>query len=163
MVGVSRLQSVRMPARAEPVALLLAGAAAGCLSCLVRLHLGIPGHAILRAMVPIALGLALVPRRGAGSLMGAGALTAALAAGGGGIGATTSLLLLGPAIDVALSRGRHVYLALVLAGVASNLVAFAVRGNWTPLSAVTYPVCGALAGLVAAAALFRYHDDLRRD
>ena len=47
MVGVSRLQSVRMPARAEPVALLLAGAAAGCLSCLVRLHLGIPGHAMV--------------------------------------------------------------------------------------------------------------------
>ena len=55
MVGVSRLQSVRMPARAEPVALLLAGAAAGCLSRLVMLHLGIPGHAILRAMVPMAL------------------------------------------------------------------------------------------------------------
>ena len=40
----------------------------------VGLEPGIPGHAILRAVFPMVTGLALVPRRGAGTVMGLGAM-----------------------------------------------------------------------------------------
>src|SRR5215471_14047296 len=72
------------------------GVCAALASTLLDFKLRIPGHAVLRAIVPIALGLALVPRRGAGSVITAAALVAlaALRAGGisrGGSGALTSL------------------------------------------------------------------------
>ena len=60
----------------ELVALALAGVTAALLTNLLRLNLGIPGSSIVFATFPIALGLALVPRRGAGAVMaGAAALT----------------------------------------------------------------------------------------
>jgi hypothetical protein len=43
------------------------GVCAALASTVLRMQLRIPGHAVLRAIVPISLGLAVVPRRGAGS------------------------------------------------------------------------------------------------
>jgi len=63
-------------------------------------------------------------------VMGGGALgtTWLLSRGGGefGWGASVSLWLLGPMMDLALrraDRGRRVYVALVVAGLATNLLA----------------------------------------
>jgi len=121
----------------EIAALLLAGAAASLLTNLLRLRLGIPGSSIVYAAFPMALGFALVPRRGAGSVMAGGALatTALLWLAGvrlDGVGAQTSLLLTGPLLDLALRwarRGWRLYGAFVLACAASNAMAFAVRGS----------------------------------
>jgi hypothetical protein len=162
------------------VILALAGIAAACASVLLDFHLRVPGHAILRAVFPMAMGLALVPRRGAGCVMGA---SAALAAGvfriagasgeGMSLGATTSLIATGPLLDWTLrhaSGGWRLYASFAAAGLASNLLALAVRGGakaigferlgarplsvWLPQAAVTYVLCGILAGLVSAAVLF---------
>ena len=119
------------------VVLLTAGLSAAVLTAGVRVSPGIPGHHILFATFPIALGLALVPRRGAGTAMGLTAGVAAIVmqlAGVrmGGVGAITSLLLTGPFLDLALGRDRsgwRLYAAFVLAGAASNAAAFLVRGS----------------------------------
>lgn len=164
----------------EWLALIGAGAAAALSSTLVRARLGIPGHHILYAVLPMALGFALVPRRGAGSVMGGSAL--ATIAGLGlagvrlpGVGALTSLLLTGPLLDVALRWGRNgwrLYLAFTLTGCAANTAAFAVRAAakllqapglagarpaaaWLSLAPLTYAAAGLVAGLVSAAAWFR--------
>ena len=60
--------------RLEVATLLLAGASAAILTHVVRLGLGIPGSNIVFVAFPMALGFALVPRRGAGLLMAAGAV-----------------------------------------------------------------------------------------
>ncbi|HJN09868.1 MAG TPA: hypothetical protein QF564_14375 [Pirellulaceae bacterium] len=99
--------------------------------------LGIPGHAILRIVFPMTLGLALVPRHGGGLVMGASALatTAVYKAVGHGIpgmGAMTSLAVFGPILDLVLLRGRRgwqLFGGFALAGLASNLTAFAVRSG----------------------------------
>lgn len=141
--------------------------------------LRLPGHAILRTVLPLALGLALVPRRGSGFLLsgsaGVGAL-GLLAAGwpGAGVGAVTSLMLAGPLLDLAGSlsrRGWHIYLSFAAAGLAANVAAFAVRwaaktggggragsrllAEWWPQAIGSYAVCGLVAGLIAAAICFR--------
>ena len=121
----------------ETAALLGAGALASMLVNLLRLRLGIPGSSIVFASLPIALGFALVPRRGAGLVMtgGAAAMNVALWLGGfrlDGIGAQTSLLLTGPLLDLALrwSRGGwRLYAAFIAACAASNALAFIVRGS----------------------------------
>lgn len=159
--------------------LVLLGLAAAALSAFVRLNLGIPGHNILRVIFPMALGLAVVPRRGAATIMGlSGSAGAAMFLLGGargfGTGAITSLVLTGFLLDLALAgarRGPSLYLRLVLAGLAASLAAFVVRGGskalgagfpgvpldlWWPKAAVTYAVCGALAGLLSAAVWFRF-------
>ena len=68
----------------------------------------VPGHAILRSVLPMALGLACVPRRGAGCVMGGTALGTATCLGlfghGPGVGNLTSLALTGPLLDLALRR-----------------------------------------------------------
>lgn len=141
------------------------------------LDLRLPGHAILRAVVPLALGLALVPRRGAGSVMGGAALLTVLAHGvdGGapGWGAAASLALTGPILDFAARSarsGRAVYVALVAGGFVANAVAFAIRlgakvvlhdggsplAVWWPRASVTYSLCGIAAGLVSAVLWFRF-------
>lgn len=160
--------------------LMLAGALAAATSAFVDLHLRIPGHAILKAVFPMAFGLALVPRRGAGMLMGASALLCGGAISGLhgaalGIGALVSLSLTGPLLDVALHRattGRGLLTAFMLAGLGSNLVAFAARGLakvsaagpfvgsrpleiWVSNATWSYPLCGLLAGLVSALVWFQ--------
>jgi len=97
--------------------------------------------------------------------------------------ALVSLLALGPMLDVALSgtpTGWKLYARFAAAGAAANLVAFAVRyafasmfarglgggGNGTggghdflsfwPLALASFTLCGAVAGLVSAAVLFRF-------
>lgn len=163
----------------EVVALLLTGAAAGVLTTLADFRLGIPGHHILFAMFPLALGFALVPRRMAGSVMGASAVTTVAALGAAGVhlpgpGALAGIALAGPMLDLALrwgGAGWRLYGGFVVAGAATNLLAFGVRAwakyagmggmgggrslaTWLPLAVWTYAAVGLLAGLLSAAAWF---------
>lgn len=140
----------------------------------------IPGHAILRVVFPIAFGLALVPRRGAGCVMGGtAAIAAALlqAAGfrgeGLGYGALASLIATGPLLDWTLRRSHGGWRQIVsfsLAGLAGNLIALGVRGGakavsweaagrrplgeWLTQAVGTYILCGLLAGLISGLVLF---------
>ena len=163
----------------EFAVLVLLGAAAAVVSVFVKDKLGVPGHNIVRVVFPLALGLALVPRRGAASVMGLSGMGAAMifllgGERGLGAGAATSLVLTGLLLDLALlgaRSGPSVYLRLTLAGLAANAAAFLVRGGvkllsgglvdghplelWWPKAAVTYPLCGLLAGLISAAVWFR--------
>jgi hypothetical protein len=156
--------------------------AALAVSCL-DFSLRIPGHAVLRAVLPMALGLSLAPRRLGGVVMGVSACvtTSLLKLGGGpapGIGAMTSLCLIGPMLDVALWRirsGWPVYLGFALAGCMANVSAFAVRGagklsgldaltkrplaDWVGTAAWSYILCGVVAGLLSAAVWFRLRAD----
>ena len=172
----------------EVVMLLLVGAAAAAASAFIRLGLRIPGHAIVLAVMPMSLGLALAPRRFSGSIMGVGAFATAvgLSAGGYasyGAGAMTSLCLTGPLMDVALAGaagGWRLYAGLILAGFGSNGLAFLQRAGsklvgldgpgtrffteWWPQALVTYTVSGAVAGLLGALCWFhlRSQTDTRR-
>jgi hypothetical protein len=159
--------------------LMGAGAmAALAVSCL-DFSLRIPGHSIVRAVFPMALGLSLAPRRLGGVVMGVSACATAalLKVGGGhvpGIGAMTSLCLIGPLLDAALWRtkaGWPVHLCFALAGCLANLAAFAVRGagkftgldalvkrplaDWVSVASWSYLLCGLFAGLLSAAIWFR--------
>lgn len=168
----------------EQLALIGCGALAAVLVLCLDFRLRIPGHAIVRAVIPMALGMALVPRRGAGWLMalGAAATWGGVAAGSQqlgldskGLGSTTSLLALGPFLDMAVRfarNSRHVYAALAAGGVLANLFALAVQTTakwngwdagggkplaaWLPLAAVSYPAWGAFAGLTSAVCWFRW-------
>lgn len=157
------------------------GALAAVVTTYADFGLRIPGHAILRVVFPMALGLALVPRRGAGSMMGLSALLVAVVlravhgpGGGLSLGALTSLTMTGPLLDVSLhvwGRGGGLYLAFALAGLASNLAALLVRGGaksagldhwgarplaaWLAPATLSYAVCGLLAGLLSACIWFQ--------
>lgn len=165
---------------AEMAVLLGAGVLATVATAFFDFGLRIPGHAILRAVFPMSLGLALAPRRMGGLVMGIGAMGSALVLTAGGMaalgsGAMTSLLLTGPMLDLALWRPRHgwsLYVGFALAGLGSNLAALAVRagvklvglegaggrpfGSWWPQAVGTYALCGLLAGLLSAAVWFRF-------
>ena len=158
------------------IALLLAvGAAAAWVMGAIHLSLRVPGHAIFKPLLPMTLGLALVPRKASGSVMGLGAalMSGAMLVGGFGdlrASAMTSLLLLGPALDVA-ARGTHAKRILLvrfaIAGLVTNLIAVGVklaatsmgletgggRGFFAlwPVSLFSFIACGALAGLASAA------------
>jgi hypothetical protein len=160
--------------------LTAAGVTAACASTFIKLDLRIPGHAILQVVFPTVLGLALAPRRLAGAVMGgAAAVTAGTLrwAGFGGdglsLGALTSLVATGPLLDYSLRRPRtgwRLYVSFAAAGLASNLLALAVRGtakavgwehlggrpmtSWLPQAVVTYTICGLLAGLISGAIWF---------
>lgn len=164
----------------ELVTLLSAGVFAATFATFVDFSLRIPGHSIIRAIFPMALGLAVAPRRGAGCVMGGTAIFTAMffqwgGFGSMGFGAMTSLCVTGPMLDGAiyLTRGgKRIYLGLALAGLASNGLAFLVRGGikyagadhatgrllafWAPQAAVTYTLCGLAAGLISAAAWFKF-------
>jgi hypothetical protein len=159
---------------------LLAGVAAALAVGLLDLNLRIPGHAILRSILPVTAGMALAPRRLSGALIGGGALaTSALLRWQGvaavGWGALTSLLLLGPLLDVALWQtrpGRAIFFRCAAAGLMANMAAYAVRGGsklsgldalgmrplseWWSVALATYALCGLLAGLAGAALCFRW-------
>ena len=167
-------------AASELTVLFLLGIAAAALSSLLKLNLGIPGHNIIRVIFPMALGLAVVPRRGSGSVMGLGGLAGAASlhwAGvtGLGAGATTSLVLTGFFLDAALlgaRGGKSVYLRLALAGLTANMAAFLIKvaeksffvgglqggplAVWWPKAIMTYSVCGLLAGIISAMVWFRF-------
>src|SRR5262245_257129 len=92
----------------EIVALLVFGALAAIAVSMIHMSARVPGHAILRAVFPMAAGLALVPRRSSGLVMSAGAIltTAFLRLGNFGeiqSAAFVSLLALGPMLDLALA------------------------------------------------------------
>lgn len=164
---------------AELGVLIGAGATAALAVAYLELGLRIPGHAIVRAVLPMALGLSLAPRRWGGMVMGASAwaTVSLLRLGGGpypGIGALTSLCLLGPMLDLALWRiksGWPVYLGFALAGCLANAVALLVRGagklsgfegitkrlwaDWATTAGWSYIACGIVAGLLSAAIWFR--------
>ena len=153
------------------------GICAALVSTVVKLNLGLPGHNIIRVIFPMALGLSLVPRSGAASLIGLSGTAAAsvlMIGRSGGAGAITSLALTGLMLDLALRgapNGRSVYVRLALAGLAANVAALLVRGGfkllaggqidglplelWWPKAVLTYPLCGILSGLISAAAWFR--------
>jgi hypothetical protein len=162
------------------VVLLGAGVTAALATVYMDFSLRIPGHAILRAVFPMALGLALAPRRMGGMVMGAGALGSLLLfkVGGSmtvGLGALTSLALAGPFLDAALWRARkgwRLYAAFALAGLGTNLAALTVRAGtkfigfdhiaarpmaaWWFQAVGTYAVCGLLAGVISATVWFRF-------
>jgi hypothetical protein len=119
--------------------------------------------------------------------MGASAWTTAMllkGAGGGGlgVGAMTSLCLIGPMLDAALWRakaGWPVYLSFALAGCLTNVGAFAVRGagkasgwesllkrpfgEWLSTASWSYLLCGLIAGVFSAAIWFRLRADRGED
>ncbi len=169
------------PTLRELVILILAGATAAAAVVIVDMSLRLPGHAILRGVIFMALGIAMVPRRMSGLVMGASALgTAGLISlvsvhWRAGAGAMTSLLLLGPTLDLALwatRRSWQVPLAFAAAGFAANAGAFAVQAGlkasgialgggkplsvWLPTAIVSYTICGLVAGLVSGAVCFRF-------
>jgi len=167
-------------AATEFLALLGAGACAAAATVWLDFGLRVPGHAIMRVVFPMSLGLALVPRRMSGAVMGAGSLATAgsLAAAGLtsiGPGALVSLVLTGPLMDLALWRARRgwrVVLGFALAGLMANLIALAVRAApklaglehagkrpfalWWPQAVGTYALCGLLAGAVSAFVWFQF-------
>jgi len=164
---------------AEIALLLLCGAAAALASGFLRLGLHIPGNAIIRVVVPMALGLSLAPRRFAGCIMSSGALGTAAVVTAAGLGpydpgAFASLCLTGPIMDFALARAQSgwlLYLRLAFAGIIINLLALAMRAGtklmgfdvadarpfviWWPQALFTYILCGAVAGLIGAVCCFR--------
>ena len=160
---------------------LMCGATAAVAIGMVKLRLGIPGHSIVLAAVPMALGMALAPRRMAGCVMSGGALGTAwllttTGTGDYGSGSFVSLSLLGPMMDLALNGvqgGRGVYGALILAGLTTNTLALASRAvpkvlgldvgsrpwdSWWLLASVTYTLSGIIAGLLGAICWFHFND-----
>jgi hypothetical protein len=128
------------------------------------------------------IGLALVPRRGAGVIMGVFAALGAtglnrlagLGVGEGiSIASGIAMTLVGPAIDVALigaRSSRWLYARFLLAGVLANVAAlttkvaaisagFVVQKELLPSYLIralpSYLICGALAGLIGGAVCFR--------
>jgi hypothetical protein len=188
LLGAARFPSlVRSRGRmstAEWLLLLGCGATAAAAVGFLKLSLGIPGHSIVIAALPMVFGLSLAPRRLAGSVMSAGALGTAWVLGAAGAsygaGATVSLLLLGPMMDAALSHarsGRRVYLALVMSGVATNLMALGSRAaskllgldlgarpfdSWWLQASVTYTLSGVVAGLLGALCWFHFNERASR-
>jgi hypothetical protein len=182
LLGAARLPSLahsrERVSLAELLILLACGAAGAAAVGVVKLSLGIPGHSIVLAGLPMALGVSLAPRRLAGSVMSAGALGTAwtLTATGAasyGSGSMVSLSLIGPMMDIALGWARtgwRVYAALLLAGVATNLLALGSRAatkilgldtgarpfdTWWLQALITYPLSGAVAGIIGALFWFR--------
>ncbi len=163
----------------EMAILICCGAISASAVSFVRLGLRLPGHAIVLAMAPMALGLALAPRRFSGFVMSAGAFSTAsvfslLGITHPGAGSFVSLCLLGPVMDLALTKfrsGWRLYCGMILAGVSTNLLALFSRstskllgldlgsmrpfGTWWTQAIVTYSLSGAVAGLIGAICFFR--------
>lgn len=154
------------------------GVIAAGLSICVEMKLRIPGHAILRAVFPMAAGLALAPRGRGGTVMGLSAMLAAVVLKTigfkTGAGSLASLALIGPCLDICLYRakgGWRLYGSFVAAGMICNLTAFFIRTGaklggldalgaqplaiWLKPALFSYLICGALAGLVSAFVWFR--------
>lgn len=171
---VSRVQP-NLHAR-EWLIILGVGIITGLIVQYVNFHLKIPGHAILKTVLPISLGISLVPRKSSGTLIAMTGLSTLLIlrmAHGTmtGTGALTNLAATGVFLDIALSFARpgwRLMLAFSMAGLVSNLLALVVRGTWKlwlqnsfefygwlSTAEITYPACGILAGLLGALLFFR--------
>jgi hypothetical protein len=159
-------------------AFLAGGIAAACVT-LLELKLRLPGHAIAKAALPVALGLAVSPQRFTGLIISGGAYTGLSILKqrfgvSSGQAATTSLLLLGPLLDLFLwqaRRGWSLYAAFAAAGLVANCLAFAVRfrgktlgldgfsmrplSDWLTTAPWTYAIFGLAAGLISGLILFR--------
>jgi hypothetical protein len=121
----------------------------------------------------------MVPRAGSGSIMSVGAgITASVLAlfdQKNGLGSMTSLVLLGPALDLAVTRARAnwlLYVRFAAAGLAVNLLAFTVKmaakafeinlgggrelTSWLSVATVSYPLCGLIAGLISGLVWFHW-------
>lgn len=194
----SLLDSSRVPAisratsisAAELGCLFLCGSVATlAVGILRQLQIPVPGHAILRATLPMALGFALVPRRSAGIVMSVSAGLAAAVLSWSGLAqiptpAALSVVALGPVLDIAMSgrpQGWRLYVRFAMAGSVANLLAFALKlaafkmgwdsdsgGNFASVKTaalISFFLCGAVAGLVSAAIWFRARvdNDLRRN
>ena len=171
----------------EVFLLLICGSTAATAVELIRLGLRLPGHAILLSMIPMGLGLALAPRRSAGFVMSAGAFSTAIILSQTGLvrygtGSFVSLCLLGPVMDLVLAKfrsGWRLYFGLVLAGIITNLLALTSRsiaklmgldfagtrpfGPWWGQALVTYSICGAVAGFIAAICFFSFRKKRREN
>src|SRR6185312_1018002 len=127
---VSRANS--RPSMLELCLLLLAGIGAATITALGHRQLQVPGSVILRAVFPMALGLALVPRRASALIMGGvagttGTIFSFLKIGDTSSGALTILWLLGPMLELAMvkaSQGWMLYLRFAGAGLGTNLIAW---------------------------------------
>lgn len=162
----------------ELLTLAVAGFVTAAAVIWLHLDLKVSGHAILRSALPLMVGLALVPRRFAGSTMSAMALLSclgmlALPGTRLPLAAGASMVLLGPAIDLALVGGsiaKNLYLRFAVAGAAANLLALAIkfgaaavwgiggtgRSSLAPIDTLaSYLLCGALAGVLCGALVFR--------
>lgn len=183
LAGTSRVGTIAESSQhistGEIVTLVILGVSAACWSAFIRIPMRIPGSSLMYAVLPIALGFAVVPRQLAGTAMSASAvLAASLMTVTGvnhfGVGAMTSLLAIGPLLDLALARARtgwRLYFGFVSAGVAANLFAFSLRGgsklfgldapglrpfqDWLSQAALTYVLAGGVAGLLSAACWLR--------
>ena len=182
--GAGRFGSLAAPgtriSSAELLTLVAAGAIAAGVVAFVHLQLRMPGSAILKATLPIVAGVALVPRRGAGTIASLSGMATAgilLALGAGRLpgAALSSLIAIGPAIDLAMGgagrAGWRIYIRFAAAGLAANLMAFGVRWGSSLLEAdampprmmrqigwnalLSFALCGLLAGLVSAAVCFK--------
>jgi len=186
LIGATRFpQLVRARHKISAVEVLLllsCGAAAAAAVAYVKFSLRIPGHSIVIAALPMVFGLSLAPRRLAGSVMSAGAvgtawLLSATAGASYGSGSFVSLSLIGPMMDVAVRQthgGWRVYAALVLSGVATNLLALASRASfkvlgldvagarpwdsWWLQASLTYTLSGVAAGLLGALCWFHFNN-----
>jgi hypothetical protein len=159
--------------------LLFMGGCAAAATALFDLKLGIPGNSILRPILPYMLGLALVPRRGAGTTMTGGSILTLLALNSlgfhKGLGGTVSLILLGPALDLALLQARPnwiLYIRFALAGLVANGLAFAAQvaaksyglslgggkdaRTWLSIATISYPLFGLVAGLLGGLLWFHW-------
>ncbi len=164
----------------ELAILVAAGVAAATAVAAIPLPIHIPGHAILKAALPIVAGMALAPRRMAGSIMAISAALAVLLFSAVRFGqlqpaAVVALLAIGPAIDIALayraSSGWQLYLRFALAGLLANTLAFFTRGGVSLFGLdrfrlhalakidgrvfLSFAACGAIAGLLSVAVCFR--------
>ena len=172
---------------AELAVLVLAGVVAACAEAWLHWHLrGVPGHAIFKAVLPMIVGFAFVPRHGSGTVMGASAGMSAFVIArvlGGNIqpAATISMLLIGPSLDLALAGTewtRWMYIRFALAGAFANLTALAVKvfgslfglalmgrplADFLPRALPSFFLCGTAAGLFGAIILFRNRPVQRDD
>jgi len=165
--------------------LVSSGVLAAACSTFVKLHLSIPGHAILKVILPMCLGYAAAPRRSAGTIMGVSALVSTIffrglfsMEPGLGIGSFTSLILFGPVLDLfarSLQRPVSAWFHLAAAGLITNAGAFFVRGSfkifgrddavqkiftvWLSTAYASYAICGLLAGLICGVIFFRAKPD----
>lgn len=163
------------------ILLVCFGMLAGISVSYIKLSIGIPGHAIIKIMIPMALGLAIAPVRSAGAIMGISGLITAfigqtlLGSLGTGTGAYTGLVCTGVLMDFTLyfaNTGWKLYSGLMVSGLIANLIALYVRSGfksffkinfydyhtWFQTAAFSYPICGLLAGFLCALLVFKFRN-----
>lgn len=179
--SASRLPPINREARisaAEIASLVACGVIAALCVGLIHMPLRLPGHAILRAVLPMAMGFALVPRRSSGSIMSVTMAVTAIGMSAGSMGrfppsAILSIAALGPFLDLLVTNVKcwQICLRFALAGAGANLIAFAARvaassvgwdlpgarqfTSFWSLALVSFFLCGAFAGLLSSAIWFR--------